>query len=418
MGDSIRRARRGWGPRRIAMSARAKSQEYGFGQAGAALAVSTVGSLLAGLTLGRIQGSLEALPGLLVLVPAAIGMRGNVFGALASRLGTAIHTGTFTTSRRPETVVGQNIVASLSLSLATSLALAVLAKGVAVAFGLMPTISIIDFAVISVLAGAASSVVVLAITISLSMLVVRRDWDMDNVAAPLVTAAGDVVTLPALALATLAVGHRVITPVLGVVVILAAVAAPVLAWRTGYPVVRRIVAESAPVLLVAGALDTMAGAVFEIRLAGFLALPALLILIPPFLEGTGALGGILSSRVASKLHLGSITPRAWPGPAARADMVLIAALMVPTLVGIGAVSHLAAVLTGLSSPGLWKMVSVAAIAGALTMVATMVITWYGAIGAFRTGLDPDNHGIPLVSSAMDLFGAVAIIIAIVAVGLA
>ena len=60
-----------------------------------ALLLSSGGDLIAGLTLGSITGTLDALPGLLVLVPAAIGMRGNVFGALGSRLGTAVHTGTF-----------------------------------------------------------------------------------------------------------------------------------------------------------------------------------------------------------------------------------------------------------------------------------------------------------------------------------
>src|SRR6266702_8002995 len=75
-----------------------------------ALLISSGGDLLAGLTLGSITGTLEALPGLLVLVPAAIGMRGNVFGALGSRLGTLIHTGTFRLTRRAETVVGQNIL--------------------------------------------------------------------------------------------------------------------------------------------------------------------------------------------------------------------------------------------------------------------------------------------------------------------
>ena len=95
-----------------------------------ALLLSSGGDLLAGLTLGSITGTLEALPGLLVLVPAAIGMRGNVFGALGSRLGTSIHTGTFRMSRRLDTVVGQNLAASISMSLSVSLALAVLAKAI------------------------------------------------------------------------------------------------------------------------------------------------------------------------------------------------------------------------------------------------------------------------------------------------
>src|SRR6185312_14508859 len=117
------------------------SDVAGLRQALAALLVSSGGDLLAGLTLGAITHTLEALPGLLVLVPAAIGMRGNIFGALGSRLGTSIHTGTFRLSRRADTVVGQNILASLTLTLSISLALAVLAKAVAVGFGLANTIS-------------------------------------------------------------------------------------------------------------------------------------------------------------------------------------------------------------------------------------------------------------------------------------
>ena len=81
-----------------------------------ALLLSSGGDLVAGLTLGSITGTLESLPGLLVLVPAAIGMRGNVFGALGSRLGTAVHTGTFRMSGRRDTLVGQNLAASLSRS--------------------------------------------------------------------------------------------------------------------------------------------------------------------------------------------------------------------------------------------------------------------------------------------------------------
>src|SRR5687768_8396158 len=88
----------------------------GLRQGFAALLVAALASVVAGVTLGAIDHRLEALPGLLVLVPAAIGMRGNVFGALGSRLGTAIHTGTFALSRRPETVVGQNVLAAMVTS--------------------------------------------------------------------------------------------------------------------------------------------------------------------------------------------------------------------------------------------------------------------------------------------------------------
>ena len=80
-----------------------------------ALLVSLVVTLVAGLLLANSQVRLEELPGLLLLVPAAIGQRGNIFGGLGSRLGTAIHTGEFTLTRRIDTILGQNMIASLAL---------------------------------------------------------------------------------------------------------------------------------------------------------------------------------------------------------------------------------------------------------------------------------------------------------------
>src|SRR6266568_1733118 len=118
-----------------------------------ALLLSSGGDLLAGLTLGSITGTLHSLPGLLVLVPAAIGMRGNVFGALGSRLGTSIHAGTFRLSRRVDTIVGQSLAAALALSLWVSFVLAILAKAISVGFGLEKTISVADLVVISVVGG-------------------------------------------------------------------------------------------------------------------------------------------------------------------------------------------------------------------------------------------------------------------------
>ena len=153
-------------------------------------------SLAAGAVLGSITGTFERLPGLLVLVPAAIGLRGNVFSALGNRLSTSIHVGTFRLSLRPQTVMGQNVAASLVLTLSLSLALAVVAKVVAVALGVMNTISVFDLALISVLGGLLASLVVLVATVALAAASVRYDWDLDNVTAPLVSTLGDVLTLP------------------------------------------------------------------------------------------------------------------------------------------------------------------------------------------------------------------------------
>ncbi len=382
-----------------------------------ALFISSGGDLLAGLTLGSITGTLQRLPGLLVLVPAAIGMRGNIFGALGSRLGTAIHAGTFRLSRRRDTLVGQNLSASIALSLSISLVLAVLARAISVVFGLDHTISITDFIVISVIGAVLASVVVMALTVWVAHLSVQRGWDLDNVAAPIVTAAGDMVTLPSLFAATYLVGVHYVTPVVAVLCIVLGVGAFVVSLRSRLPILHRIMVESLPILALAGAVDVVAGLTIEKRFESFLTYPALLVLVPPFLEDSGSLGGILSARVATKLHLGTIEPTRSPLVAVGEDVLLTYVYAVPVFLFLGISSQIAALVAGLHSPGPVEMIAVSMLAGAFATTASVLVGYYGAVATYRLGLDPDNHGIPIVTSSLDLLGAFALILAIVILGL-
>jgi len=390
----------------------------GLRQAFGALLIASLGGLVAGLTFGAITGTLEELPGLLVLVPAAIGMRGNIFGALGSRLGTSIHTGTFRLSWRSDTVVGQNLLAATALSLVISAAIAVLAKALSSAFGVSETISLADFFLISVVGGVLSSVVVLGFTVGVAGLCVRRDWDMDNVAAPLVTAAGDMVTLPAIFVATLLVGVGVLSELIVMAGVAVAVVAFLLSWRSRRQLLRRIVRESLPILVIAGAIDIVAGLTIEHQLESFLAYPALLVLIPPFLEETGALGGILSSRLGSKLHLGIIEAKGLPQRAARDDFVIILLLAVAVFTLVAVSAEAASLIVGYDSPGLLRMMGATLLGGMIATAVAVGVAYYGSIASYRLGLDPDNFGLPLLTSSMDLVGTVALILALIVVGIA
>jgi mgtE-like transporter len=420
-------------PRRIAarFGAVVRADPSGVRAGFGALLISSGGDLVAGVTLASINHTLLELPALFVLIPAAIGMRGNVFGALGSRLGTLIHTGEFRVSRRLDTPVGQNIAAALVLSLSTSFALAVLAKAVAVAFN-VKSISIIDFMVVAVVGALLSSLVVLAITIGVASQCAKRRWDLDNVAAPIVTAAGDVATLPSLFAATYLLGIRVssskgpaevhrgvfhvVTPIIAILCAIACVVALVAALRSGLPTLQRIVVESAPILVMAGLVDVLAGVTIEKRTAAFFALPALSVLIPPFLEDSGALGGILSARVSTRLHLGTLASGKSP-LAALDDILLVLVYAVPTFVLLGVSADVAANVTHFHGPGLLKMVEVSVLGGTMATVFAVVIGFYAAVFTHRLGLDPDNHGIAIVTSSLDLFGAFSLILAIVLLGL-
>ena len=149
----------------------------GVAQALGALCVLAVTSVIAGVVLGRSHERLADLPGLLLLVPAAIALRGNIFGALGSRLGTAIHAGTFRLSLRSSSVVGQNVWASMVLTLVLSLALALLASAVASGTGVEGAIGVADYVVVSVLGGTLASVFVLLVALGMATGSVR--WGLD-----------------------------------------------------------------------------------------------------------------------------------------------------------------------------------------------------------------------------------------------
>jgi mgtE-like transporter len=381
-----------------------------------ALLVSSLGSLVAGIALGSITGTLEALPGLMVMVPAAIGMRGNIFGALGSRLGTSIHAGLYQPTRERGGVLYQNIYAVTILTFTTSLLLGILAKTFSVAFG-VTTISMMDFVVISIVGGVLSSLFVGLFTVYLSRQAFRRGWDLDSVAGPVITAAGDLVTVPSLFLATYLVGGQWLTPTVGVLAVVVTIYMTIRGLTTELQTTRRVLRESIPILAVAASVDVFAGLVVEARLERFLVLPALLVLIPPYLEGEGALGAILSSRLASKLHIGSISPRGRPEPVVWLDVSIIIVFSLVNSVLTGIAAQLAALLVGLDSPGLVEMIGITVLAGLIATIPIIVIAYYTAVATFRLGLDPDNHGIPIITSSMDFVGILSLVIALLAYGI-
>ena len=383
-----------------------------------AVSIAALTSLVAGLTLAGMDHRIADVEGLFVLIPVSIGMRGNIFGALAARLGTSIHSGLFEVSWDREGALFQNVYGATLLTLTTSVSMALLARGIAGLIGL-ETVSAWDFVVVALVGGVLSSAVVLGVTIYISIVSWRRGWDLDSVGAPLITAIGDVVTLPCLLLASYLTAIRIVTPVLGGLALVIAVLALIRGWTDPKLVARRIVRESFPVLSIAIVLDVMAGAVVQPRVgAVFLAYPALLIIIPGFLENTGALGAVLAARLGSKLHLGAMSPKARPEPVALLDgtIVLVLGIVVYALTAIATLG-LAEVI-GADYPGVLRFVGVVMFGGLLATLVAAVIGYYAATVTFRFGFDPDNHTIPIVTSGMDLLGAICLVVALVVFGVA
>lgn len=368
----------------------------------AALALSTGVGMGAGLVLGAMQGVLEAQRGLLVLVPAAIGVRGAIFGALGARLSTGILTGQYEPTLEKGSFTGENVRAAVSLTFVSSALAALLARATSAAFGL-ETIPLWNLAVVSIVGGVLASAALLAGVLRLAATAQRRSLDMDAIGSPLITATGDLVTLPALVVATLLLVDARLDAALGAL-LLAGAGVAVERGLRGHAAARRIVLESLPVLCYAALVDILAGVVLETRLDQLVSAPALLVLVPPFIATCGSLGGVLSARLGSSLHLGLIEPRVLPERLAGLDGSIVVAFAIVTFPLAGVVVHLAALAAGLGSPGVLRMVAIALSSG-LAAVALVFVTAYAtATATYRFGLDPDTYGIPIVTATMDFMG--------------
>lgn len=149
---------------------------------------------------GSILGGMESsfiLPGVLVMVPPLLALRGNIGGALASRLGTGLHQGVIDPGSLWGPEVKTNIGASVFLTFLISVATGGLAFAVTVLTGLHAvTLALfLDLVLIALIAGMLSSFALVGLTVLVALFSYRRGWDPDNVTSPLMASVGDFFTV-------------------------------------------------------------------------------------------------------------------------------------------------------------------------------------------------------------------------------
>lgn len=159
------------------------------------LLLCALGGGLAGYILGSMKSVFEILPGLIALVPAIIGMRGNISSTMGSRLGSAVHLGLVDEGITSDTVI-ENLKSSISLSLYVSLLLPIFFVATALMVGFTLSIRFTALlALISITTGLTTSFVLSFLTFFIINLSMRFKIDPDNITGPLLTTVGDVITL-------------------------------------------------------------------------------------------------------------------------------------------------------------------------------------------------------------------------------
>lgn len=156
------------------------------------LVASAFGGLVAGVVLGGMRGEFRAVPGLLVLVPALLATRGNVYGALGARLSTGLHQGII----EPRVDLGDErarraVAAALVTGFLASVFAAVLTYGVLVVLQ-RPVAGLAVLVSIAAIAGLLSGLSLVIAVVVVVFVGYRRGLDPDTLAGPIVTTTGDV----------------------------------------------------------------------------------------------------------------------------------------------------------------------------------------------------------------------------------
>src|SRR6185312_6708001 len=106
-----------------------------------------------------------------------------------------------------------------------------------------PSISLSELLVVATVGGAIGSAIILLITVSLAAASTRLGWDLDSVSTPMVTALGDMTTLPCLFLASFLVRNDVVAAIVAVIATVVGLAFAIRSYTVPDAVVRRIVLE-------------------------------------------------------------------------------------------------------------------------------------------------------------------------------
>lgn len=155
--------------------------------------LATFGGVIAGIILSGMTEQLEIIPGLLVITPAVLGLRGNISCALGSRLGSAVHMGLITRiERNPELI--NNIGGSLTLSLILTFLLGLMGHYMTVLLGLESAGPLILIS-IAVIGGVSSGIILSIITVLLALGMFRFGFDPDNIVTPSIATIGDIVSM-------------------------------------------------------------------------------------------------------------------------------------------------------------------------------------------------------------------------------
>ncbi|MBI4020305.1 MAG: magnesium transporter [Candidatus Aenigmarchaeota archaeon] len=188
--------------RRRPGKSRARSRRSDFREILFANIFSVTGGLFAGSLLSFAIDKAYLIPGLFILLPGFLEMRGSISGSLSARLSSGLWLEAMRPQVKGNRILRGNVMAALLLAVCVSLVLGGAAFLLSwLVFGKAITAIIL----VALIAGLLSNVIEIPATVMTTFWLFRRGEDPNNIMGPYVTTLGDVVSIFSLLLAMVVV---------------------------------------------------------------------------------------------------------------------------------------------------------------------------------------------------------------------
>ena len=160
--------------------------------------ISIIIGLAAGTVLAVYKQKIFLIPGMFILLPGLLELRGNISGSFASRLSSGLFLGAINPKKVHSRIIKGNLIASFILAIIVSLALGLLAYlfNVLIFKIYMPKIILIPL-----IAGIIANAIEIPLALFGTIYLFKRGHDPNNIMGPFVTSTGDITTVISLLIA-------------------------------------------------------------------------------------------------------------------------------------------------------------------------------------------------------------------------
>jgi len=352
----------------------------------------------AGAFLGKFFSLIRRnYPIILVMLPGLMGMRGNIFGAMASRLSTLLYLGEIEPKLMDRTVL-KNVFLSIMLSLVPMTMLwiigAIKVRELEVAIAVL-LIVFVSTIYTSFLLGSATALA--------TILPYKKGADPDAIAAPVITSIADLVTIPLLVGFILLYSNRMAFMGVGLVSLAILVFLKLNSKLEKSDI--KTFRELLSILIALALFSSIAGTILESYSKLIEKVAILSIMYPMILDTTGNLGAIIGAKTSTKLHLEGIEKII--NIETFKEILVYSLLALPlALVGNVIGAGITRVILSVEATVMPTFI----ILYPLFTFGVMWMAYFIAILAERANLDPDNVTVPTITTLSDIFSTLFIVL--------